>query len=240
MGGTHPKKKKKIKPKTNRAFQLTSIEDIVGYSNQINFNKGGKMGFDLYGLNPNNPKKAVKPKLDWSKATKEETTEYFEKVNEYQSQVVGDYFRSNVWWWRPLADYIIQYTNCVSHEDVKHWGYNDGHEVSEEEAKAIAKQLKHLIKTGHTRKHAEDYERERKKAEDFNKRIEKKLKAFQRSVEKKMGKDNVAPNDYSDEDKDKWDSLYDKKKWGANYPFTVNHVTEFIEFAENSGGFRIC
>ena len=239
MGGTHPKKKK-IKPKTNRAFQLTSIEDIVGYSNQINFNKGGKMGFDLYGLNPNNPKKAVKPKLDWSKATKEETTEYFEKVNEYQSQVVGDYFRSNVWWWRPLADYIIQYTNCVSHEDVKHWGYNDGHEVSEEEAKAIAKQLKHLIKTGHTRKHAEDYERERKKAEDFNKRIEKKLKAFQRSVEKKMGKDNVAPNDYSDEDKDKWDSLYDKKKWGANYPFTVNHVTEFIEFAENSGGFRIC
>jgi hypothetical protein len=239
VGGTHPKKKK-IKPKTNRAFQLTSIEDIVGYSNQINFNKGGKMGFDLYGLNPNNPKKAVKPKLDWSKATKEETTEYFEKVNEYQSQVVGDYFRSNVWWWRPLADYIIQYTNCVSHEDVKHWGYNDGHEVSEEEAKAIAKQLKHLIKTGHTRKHAEDYERERKKAEDFNKRIEKKLKAFQRSVEKKMGKDNVAPNDYSDEDKDKWDSLYDKKKWGANYPFTVNHVTEFIEFAENSGGFRIC
>jgi len=121
------------------------------------------MGFDLYGLNPNNPKKAVKPKLDWSKATEEEQKEHFKKVDEYQSQVVGDYFRSNVWWWRPLADYIIQYTNCVSHEDVKHWGYNDGHEVSEEEAKAIAQQLKHLIKTGHTRKHAEDYERERKK-----------------------------------------------------------------------------
>jgi len=199
------------------------------------------MGFDLYGLNPNNPKKAVKPKLDWNKpSTEEERDEYFKKKAEYESQVVGDYFRSNVWWWRPLADYIIQYTNCVSHEDVKHWGYNDGHEVSEEEAKAIAQQLKHLIKTGHTRKHAEDYERERKKAEDFNKRIEKKLNAFQKSVEKKMGKDNVAPNDYSEEDKKKWDNLYDKKKWGANYPFTVNHVTEFVEFAENSGGFKIC
>ena len=199
------------------------------------------MGFDLYGLNPNNPKKAVKPKLDWSKpSTEEEQKEYFRKKEKYQSQVVGDYFRSNVWWWRPLADYIITYTNCVSEDDIERWGYNDGHEVSEEEAKAIAKQLTHLIKIGHTRKHAEDYERERKKQEDFNKRIEKKLKAFEKSVEKKMGKDNVAPRDYSEEDKKKWDSLYEKKSWGANYPFSVNHVTQFIEFAENSGGFKIC
>ena len=198
------------------------------------------MGFDLYGLNPNNPKKAVKPKLDWSKATEEEQKEHFKKVDEYQSQVVGDYFRSNVWWWRPLADYIITYTNCVCEDDVEKWGYNDGHKVSEEEAKAIAKQLTHLIKIGHTKKHAEEYERERKKQENFNKRIEKKLKAFEKSVEKKMGKDNVAPNDYSEEDKKKWDSLYEKKSWGANYPFSVNHVTQFIEFAENSGGFEIC
>ena len=118
------------------------------------------MGFDLYGLNPNNPKKAIKPKMDWSKpSTEEERDEYFKKQEEYQSQVVGDYFRSNVWWWRPLADYIITYTNCVNEDDVERWGYNDGHKVSEEEAKAIAKQLKHLIKIGHTRKHAEDYER---------------------------------------------------------------------------------
>tara|TARA_R100001224_G_C4007215_1_gene144866 strand:- start:586 stop:1170 length:585 start_codon:yes stop_codon:yes gene_type:complete len=194
------------------------------------------MGFDLYGLNPNNPKKAVKPKMDWSKpSTEDEQKEFFKQQDEYQSQVVGDYFRSNCWLWRPLADYIIQYTNCVSHEDVKHWGYNDGHVVSEQEARAIAKQLKHLIKTGHTKKHAEDYERERKKAEDYNKRIEKKLKVLQDTI----GKD-IAPNDYSKENKEIWDNLYDKKKWGANYPFSVNQVTEFIEFAENSGGFRIC
>ena len=34
--------------------------------------------------------------------------------------------------------------------------------------------------------------------------------------------------------------LYEKKSWSANYPFSVNHVTKFIEFAENSGGFEIC
>ena len=127
------------------------------------------MGFDLYGMNPYNPNKAIKPKLDWDKPTTEEQRkEYFAKSEEYRNEVVGDYFRSNVWWWRPLADYIITYTNCVSEDDIERWGYNDGHKVSEEEAKAIAEQLKHLIKTGHTRKHAEDYERERKKQLDNN------------------------------------------------------------------------
>jgi hypothetical protein len=192
------------------------------------------MGFDLYGLNPNNPKKVVKPKLDWKNATEEEQKEFFKQQDEYQSQVVGDYFRSNVWWWRPLADYIIQHTNCVSDEDVERWGYNDGHEVSEEEAKAIAKQLKHLIKTGHTRRHAEEYEKERKNAEDYNKRIEKRLKKLENKFP------NLAPNEYHPIYKKKWDEIYSKKKWGANYPFSVNHVTEFVEFAENSGGFKIC
>ena len=160
--------------------------------------------------------------------------EFFKQQDEYQSQVVGDYFRSNVWWWRPLADYIITYTNCVSEDDEERWGYNDGHKVSEEEAKAIAKQLRHLIKTGHARKHENEYEKERKKAEAFNNKIEKQLNALQ----EKIGTD-IAPNDYSKEDKKKWDDLYEKKIWGANYPFSVNNVAEFAEFCEDSRGFKI-
>tara|TARA_R100001440_G_scaffold24386_1_gene39773 strand:+ start:1312 stop:1908 length:597 start_codon:yes stop_codon:yes gene_type:complete len=198
------------------------------------------MGFDLYGLNPNNPKKAVKPKLDWSKATEEEQKEHFKKVDEYQSQVVGDYFRSSVWSWRPLANYVIKYTNCVDEDDVARWNNNDGHKVSKEEAKEIANQLKYLIETKHTKEYADDYEKARKLAEGYNKRVDKQLDALQRSVEKKMGKDNVAPNDYPKEDKKEWDSLYEKKLWEANYPFSVSHVEEFAEFAENSGGFEIC
>ena len=146
----------------------------------------------------------------------------------------GEYFRNNVWWWRPLAQYIIDYTNCVSEKDAEKWGYNDGHEVSEAEAKAIAKQLRHLIKTGHARKHENEYEKERKKAEAFNNKIEKQLNALQ----EKIGKD-IAPNDYSKEDKKKWDDLYEKKIWGANYPFSVNNVAEFAEFCEDSRGFKI-
>ena len=31
----------------------------------------------------------------------------------------GEYFRNNVWWWRPLAQYIIDHTNCVNEDDVE-------------------------------------------------------------------------------------------------------------------------
>ena len=146
----------------------------------------------------------------------------------------GEYFRNNVWWWRPLAQYIITYTGCVSEKDAERWAYNDGHLVNCDEAKAIAKQLKHLIKTGHAKKHWEVFEKERKKAETFNEKVQKELKVF----EEKMGKDK-APNDYSEKDKKKWDSIYEKKLWSASYPFSLSNVKGFADFCEDSGGFTI-
>jgi len=131
----------------------------------------------------------------------------------------GEYFRNNVWWWRPLAQYIITYTGCVEERHAERWAYNDGHHVIEQEAKTIAKQLRHLIETGHTQKHWEVFEKERKKAETHNKKVEKELKAFQ----EKVGKD-IAPNDYSKEDKKKWNNIYEKKLWSASYPFSVKNV----------------
>ena len=199
------------------------------------------MGFDLYGMNPYNPNKAVKPKMDWDKpTTEEERKEHFKKLDEYEKEVVGDYFRSNVWWWRPLAGYVIQYTGCVSEEDAEKWSYNDGHEVDDETAKQIHNQLQVLIESGHTQKFQDDYEKERVKAEKHNNKVEKELKKFCDSVEKKLGKTNLAPNDFPKADKDKWDEIYNKKLWSASYPFSVEHVKEFAEFCRYSGGFRIC
>ena len=160
------------------------------------------MGFDLYGMNPHNPKKAIKPKLDWDKPTTEaQRKEHFKKLDEYEKEVVGDYFRSNVWWWRPLASYVIQYTGCVNEDDAEMWGTNDGHEVDDETAQQIHNQLQVLIESGHTQKFQDDYEKERKIAEEHNDKVEKELKKFCDSVEKKLGKTNLAPNDFPKADK---------------------------------------
>lgn len=164
----------------------------------------------------------------------------FDLYGRKQKSSKGEYFRSNVWWWRPLAEYVYNHTNCVDEKDVQAWAHNDGHEVSEAEAKAIAKQLQHLISKGHTRDYEKRWEHERKKAEDYNKRIEKSLSVLEKQVAKKLGKAEVAPKDFPEKEKQEWDKLYDMKVWSAHYPFSVNHVAEFAEFCEESGGFKIC
>jgi len=198
------------------------------------------MGFDLYGMNPYNPNKAVKPKLDWDKpTTNEERDEHFKKLTEYENEVVGDYFRSNVWWWRPLAQYVIEFTGCVDDKDAERWSYNDGHEVDDETAKAISNQLYALIEKGHTKKFEEEYEKERKISEKHNDKVEKELEKFCKSVYRKLGK-SVAPADFPKADHDEWERIYHKKINDASYPFSVDLVKEFAEFCKYSGGFKIC
>ena len=199
------------------------------------------MGFDLYGMNPYNPNKAIKPEMDWdSQPTIEETDKYFKEKSKYQEEVVGDYFRNNVWWWRPLANYVIKYTGCVEEEDAQMWGENSGHEVDDETAKQIHNQLQVLIESGHTKKFEADYEKERLKAEKHNDKVEKELKKFCKIVEKRLGKTNLAPAEFPKADHDEWERIYHKRKWNASYPFSVENVKEFAEFCRFSGGFKIC
>lgn len=199
------------------------------------------MGFDLHGINPHNPNNAVKPKIDWDKnPTEEETKKHFEKLEKYENEVVGDYFRANVWYWRPIADYVINYTDCIAEEDIKYWHENGGHEVDEETAIQISNQLNALIKQGHTKAYEKGYEDERKKEEKHNDKVEKELEKFCQSVKDKLGKADLAPADFPKEDHDEWERIYRKRKSGASYPFSVKVVKEFADFCKHSGGFRIC
>ena len=199
------------------------------------------MGFDIYGMNPYNPNKAIKPTIDWdSQPTRKETDKYFEEKGKYQEEVVGDYFRNNVWWWRPLAHYVIEYTGCIDKNDIRAWSENGGHEVDDQTAKQIHNQLQVLIESGHTKKFEADYEKERLKAEKHNDKVEKELEKFCKSVEKKLGKTNLAPMNFPKKDHDEWERIYHKRKWNASYPFSVENVKEFAEFCRFSGGFKIC
>ena len=199
------------------------------------------MGFDIYGMNPYNPNKAVKPTIDWdSQPSRKQTDKYFKKKSKYQEEVIGDYFRNNVWWWRPLASYVIKFTGCIDESDHEYWSENGGHEVDDQTAKQIHNQLKVLIESGHTKKFEDDYEKERLKAEKHNDKVEKELEKFCKSVEKKLGKTNLAPNDFPKADHDEWERIYHKRKWNASYPFSVENVKEFAEFCRFSGGFKIC
>jgi len=152
----------------------------------------------------------------------------------------GDYFRNNVWWWRRLAEYVCEHTGVVDTVDKEKWQYNDGHEVSKEEANQIANQLEYLINSGHVQKYAEQVKQEIEVAEATNKKVQKLFEELEKKVEEATGKKELAPAEYPKEFKDQWDRTYELRDSRENYPFNIGNVKEFIEFCRNSNGFRIC
>jgi len=175
-----------------------------------------KMGFDLYGLS------------------------HTDVEDKYSGEIEGVYFRNNVWWWRPLSEYIIKHTEQISEDDEDIWNYNDCREVPEGVAIGIAVKLQELVDSGHTAKYAKDWNTMVADAEIWNKGVEKLLEKLKKRVIKKSGNKHIAPNDYPTIDKLEWDRLYSTKESGAYYDFTVDNVKEFISFARKSGGFKIC
>ena len=197
------------------------------------------MGFDIVGMNPKNIEinEPERPENLFELSQKEQD-KYFEKRELYLNQS-GTYFRNNVWWWRPLAEYVLNYTKVIPEHEQESWQYNDCTEVSKQNAEMIAQQLDHLIKVGHTKQFEKDYEKTRKKIEKHNEKVEKELETFSQSVKKKMRNDNLAPKDFPEEDHKKWQEIYNKRNSSGSYPFSEENVKEFSEFCKNCGGFTI-
>jgi hypothetical protein len=209
--------------------------DTINKKSEVN------MGFDVYGLNPTIKEGSVKPKIDWeAKPTEEEKEAYFEAVDKYEEENVGEYFRNNVWWWRQLAIYVYEFTGEVAEKDYGEWHMNNGHQVDEDTAIRIANSLDLLIHKGHTAEKEKEINEAMKEAEVHNAKIEKKMEALKQEVIKLTGKDNLAPADYPELQKKKWDKLYAERSWSDSYPFSVENVQRFANFCRQSGGFEIC
>jgi hypothetical protein len=137
----------------------------------------------------------------------------------------GAYFRNNVWWWRPLAEYILANVN-IPDEEARNWQYNDGTVVSEETALHIADTLEGLIAQGHTQRYKEQYRKRRAR-----------LPLVECPICHGLGlrPDNIVKgtcNTCAGEGK--------VQHWDTHYHFDTENVKEFAKFCRDSGGFRIC
>jgi hypothetical protein len=61
----------------------------------------------------------------------------------------GEYFRNNVWWWRPLADYAREIATVITGR-CEHWQTNDGDGLNAADAVALADALQAEIDSGRT------------------------------------------------------------------------------------------
>ena len=122
------------------------------------------MGMDVYGLNPKKNTKQpnvlkVPEGKDWfdsfNKMSKKERDAYYIAKDKYYEDNPGVYFRNNVWYWRPLWDYVCQHVCSLTEEDHSSGHSNSGHQISETKAITIAGVLYAMLESGAV-KEAED------------------------------------------------------------------------------------
>ena len=118
------------------------------------------MGYDLYGVSPQEntefPKRYHEIMkeygdgegfLNWKENVPDEIKEeYWEIKDQYQKDNPGEYFRNNVWFWRPLWNFVCNNCQDILNEDDMMGGEsNSGYEISEHKAELIGRRLSALL-----------------------------------------------------------------------------------------------
>jgi hypothetical protein len=159
----------------------------------------------------------------------------------------GQYFRNNVWWWRPLWDYCCQVGAEIIDEEIAEQGhYNDGAGLGEDESQALANLLLEELASGRTsdfeRKHREylaslpredcDYcEATGIRTDEVGEEMGMPTKELPEEMQILTGRTHGWCNGCQ--------GVGTRESFGANYPFSVDNVKEFAEFIKDSGGFAI-
>jgi len=118
------------------------------------------MGFDIYGISPKTELTAPeRPELqDLPEAEQEQLyNEYISKLNEYEKQS-GTYFRSNVWYWRPVVEFFREYADDIlTEDDFVGLSQNSGHTIVGEKFNLLKDRLKLAVEEGYALRWVQDY-----------------------------------------------------------------------------------
>ena len=196
------------------------------------------MGFDVYGVSPKenevNPddfkvlKKydAMKFNDKWKELDKDKELreQYWQEKQAWEDINPGAYFRNNVWWWRPLWDYVCRHCDDIlTEEDMELGCENSGHLINEEKAMKIGVKLQSLVISGATKQWEDEYMKE---ISELPKEPCFRCNGNNHGHNKKKECKNC-------------DKTGERENWGASYPFHTDNVDSFSEFCLQSGGFEI-
>jgi hypothetical protein len=163
---------------------------------------------------------------------------------------IGEYFRSNVWWWRPLWNYTAKMdrfyarrknaSQLISKKLFELGHYNDGEGLKTKKAcQNLVKRLQWSIDEGLLSEYQKMIDESIKVAKENNAKVQKELDALKKKVAKETGKKNLAPRDYPQKYYVEWEIIYKKFDHNDSYPFSQEHVEEWIKFLKYCGGFRV-
>lgn len=157
----------------------------------------------------------------------------------------GGYFRNNVWWWRPLAEYACAIAPTLTRK-CKYWQSNDGAGLNAKDSIALAAKLREEIATGRAKQYSDD---RAAKTAAIPRRPCPYCDAIGVRTDS-VGIDNgfdqrvIDSPGHPRHGQKGWcngcDGLGTKESSEAMYPFSVENVEEFARFLEGCGGFKIC
>ena len=109
-------------------------------------------------------------------------------MDDYYNSNPGVYFRNNVWWWRPLWDFVCMQCGEFMTEKQREGGnWNDGRLIDQETAAKIGTKLEILLKDGTVKrweKHIKTRNEDLAKDDDEDKRFMSSYPFSQDNVEK--------------------------------------------------------
>jgi hypothetical protein len=156
----------------------------------------------------------------------------------------GKYFRNNVWWWRPLADYVTTEGPQEVVSKCQAWQSNDGDGLGARGSKALADWLRQEIAAGRTAAYAA----ERQRGLDALPMVRCEYCAGTGVRTDFVGREQGMPTRVVEADGLRKGEVGwcngcgghgkrpDADTW---YGFSVANCAEFATFLEGSGGFKI-
>ena len=169
----------------------------------------------------------------------------------------GEYFRNNVWWWRPLADYCLEVSPATT-ALCSGWHTNDGDGLDEKGCLELAADLRACLLSGMTLEH------ERRRAarlsgmpleecdlchgtgaptgsqmhtEESQAREESRYEDANQARPYYQPLAESLPHSEKCSGCNGYGSRESSESW---YAFSEDNVREWVEFLESCGGFRIC
>jgi len=147
----------------------------------------------------------------------------------------GDYFRANVWWWRPLWQCVAHFCDDIlSKEEIVKGTYNDGHEYNETTALEISDRLESLLKDGTLQKYKDERDSYLNELKDEKCNVCNGTGVREDEIGKKAREKDEEYKCNGCQGKG------EKEHFNKSYGFDVDFVMDFAKFCEQSGGFSIC
>lgn len=158
----------------------------------------------------------------------------------------GEYFRNNVWWWRPLANLCLEMAPDLC-APCTHWHSNDGDGLDAEGAQALGEFLEARIASGEVAAYVKDYEAAQAAAEKRPCDLCSTTGIRTDELGRQYGhpeKVITEPADHPRLGQTGWCNGCNgegwQEAWIRCYPLDVENVAEFAAFLKASGGFEIC